>query len=114
MPKALATIETMSSSIHRQAVIKLGRYFKCSPEKAVERMGRPAAKYDLYRVAMANLVDSMITEAMERIDANQTLFSLAPGHWSAAPNADKHVNAALGKVFGLTVCYWTPKAGVSA
>ena len=114
MQKALATVEAVSSSIHRQAIIKLGRYFKCSPEKAVERMARPAAKYDMYRVAMANLVDSMITESMERIDANQTAFTLVPGHWSAAPNADKHVNATLGKIFGLTVCYWTPKAGVSA
>ena len=114
MNKPVATVAAVSSSIHRQAAIKLGRHFKCSPEKALERAGRPAAKYAIYRVALSNLVDSMITETLQRVETNQVHFTVAPGHWSAAPNADKHVNATLGKVFGLTVCYWTPKAGVSA
>lgn len=101
------TCAAVANRARFQAITRLGRLFKCTPQKAEERMLRPNPKYVPYRVAFSNFIDEAITNVFAHIDNGQA--SLLPMHWSAVKSGDADVESKLGRLYGEVVCYWVPK-----
>lgn len=107
------TTAALAAKVRVQALSKLGRLYKCTPDKAAERMARPKAQYEAYRVAFANFVEEALANVFAHIGAG--MLAIKPAHWSAAPNPDAYVGnmpGIPGRLHGVRVSYWMP--GVAA
>jgi hypothetical protein len=101
------TAAAIATRARLNAITKLGRIFKCTPQKAEERMLRPNPKYAPYRVAFSNFVDEAITNVFAHVDNGHA--SLLPMHWAAVESPDANVESnPLGRMHGENVCYWVP------
>ncbi len=109
MNAVTTTAAALGTRARADALTKMGRLFKCSPQKAAERMSRPAANYQEYRVAFINLVDAAITNVFAHVD-NGHLVIKTP-HWAAFTGSpDSYVESnPLGRLQGVAVSYWAPK-----
>jgi hypothetical protein len=106
--------EVLAANARKAALASMGRVFKCTPLKAAERMTRPAAKYDAYRVAFINAMDEAITQIFALADNGHV--AIVPAHWSAVDGTEARrafvavmassapVNGAPGSLVG----YWMP------
>jgi hypothetical protein len=107
MAATKTTAAAIATRARLDAITKLGRLFKCTPQKAEERMLRPNPKYAPYRVAFSNFVDDAISNVFAHVDNGHC--TLVPMHWAAVERADANVQAnPLGRLHGSNVSYWVP------
>ncbi|WP_176058117.1 hypothetical protein [Paraburkholderia sp. BCC1876] len=100
----MQTTVQIAARARRTAIHFVAKKVGCSPEKLLERVARPAAKYDPLRAALY----LACAEAADAIAASEPVEA---AHWAAAENVDGWVTSRIGRLYGQKlVSYWAPTA----